>query len=47
MNTLGIVGAAWGVGGIVAFVVHALYRMTTYGFSAYEYPFEWTHWALL
>jgi hypothetical protein len=47
VNTPGIAGAVWGVGGIVAFVVHALRRMTGYGFAAYEYPFEWTHWVLL
>lgn len=42
-----MVGALWGVGGLVAFIVGALVRMITIGFAAYEHPFEWGHWALL
>ena len=37
----------WGVGGLVAFTVSAIVRMITIGFAAYQYPFEWGHWALL
>ena len=43
----GLAGAVWGVGGLVTFVVISLVRMITIGFAAYEYPFEWGHWALL
>ena len=44
---MGLLGALWGVGGLVAFTVSAVFRMITIGFAAYEHPFEWEHWALL
>jgi len=46
-GALGVLGAVWGVGGIIAFVATALYRIVPLGFMAYEYPFETEHWVLL
>ena len=40
-------GAAWGVGGIVLLLTSAIYRLGRMAFDAFEYAFDWRHWALL
>jgi len=47
LRGLGLLGAIWGVGGIIAFVASALFRIVPLGFSAYEYEFHTGHWVLL
>jgi len=41
---LGIVGAAWGVLGLCALLLWAIYRLSFYAAEAWAEPWAWWHW---
>jgi hypothetical protein len=43
----GLIGAIWGIGGIVLVLVVAVYRLAPRAAQAFAYDFEWYHWAAL
>jgi hypothetical protein len=40
-------GALWGVGGVLAVLGYAAFRLTYPAIEAYSYNLEWYHWGLL
>lgn len=40
-------GALWAVGGVVALLVWAVYRLARISIAAFDQPFAWYHWAAL
>ncbi|HTP67129.1 MAG TPA: hypothetical protein VMJ66_17190 [Geobacteraceae bacterium] len=40
----GVVGAAWGIAGVILLLGSAVYRLTTLALAAFSFPFEWYHW---
>lgn len=41
---LGLVGALWGIAGVVLLISSAIYRMTPVAAEAFTYPLQWYHW---
>ena len=44
---LGILGALWGVGGVLALLLSACFRLWPKAVDAFTHPFAWYHWASL
>lgn len=42
---LGVIGAVWGVLGLCALLLWAIYRLSFYAVAAWEAPWAWWHWA--
>jgi len=42
-----LLAPVWGIGGFVAILVIALYRLIPNTLAAFEFPFSWWHWAVL
>ncbi len=43
----GIIGAFWGISGVLLLLGSAVYRLTPYALAAFSEPLRWHHWAAL
>jgi len=43
----GMVGAFWGLAGLTALLLFAIYRLGNMGIAAFGYELDWRHWTLL
>jgi hypothetical protein len=43
----GIAGAFWGLAGLTALLLFAIYRLGNMGIAAFGFELDWRHWALL
>jgi hypothetical protein len=46
-SILGILGALWGLGGVLALLLSACFRLWPKAVDAFTHPFAWYHWASL
>jgi hypothetical protein len=46
-HLLGLVGALWGVTGVVLLLASAVYRLSPLAWAAFNVPFRWYHWLAL
>lgn len=44
---MGIIGAIWGIVGVLALLGSAVYRLATVGLDAFSSDFRWHHWVAL
>ncbi len=44
---MGILGAIWGVGGVLALLGYAIFRLTPPTIDAFSHTFQWYHWTFL
>ena len=44
MTVVGILGALWGIVGVLLLLGSAIYRLTSVFWEAFSYVFEWYHW---
>ncbi len=44
---MGIIGAVWGIVGVLALLGSAVYRLAKIGLAAFSSDFRWHHWAAL
>ncbi len=43
-RTAGLVGAVWGIGGVLLLLGSAVYRLTPLALAAFSSPMRWYHW---
>ena len=43
----GIAGATWGLAGLYALLLYAIYRLGNMGLAAFDHDLDWRHWTLL
>ncbi|MDP6377329.1 MAG: hypothetical protein QF515_18780 [Pseudomonadales bacterium] len=41
------IGAYWGISGVLAILVFAVYRLSSITIESFTYVMDWSHWALL
>jgi hypothetical protein len=46
-NTLGTIGATWGIAGVLVLIGTAIVHLTSVGLDAFDYPLQMHHWAFL
>ncbi len=44
---MGLLGALWGVAGVLLLLAYAIFRLTPPTIEAFSYHFWWYHWAIL
>ena len=47
LTMLGVVGAFWGISGVLALLVYAIVRLSPYAMETLSLPMEWYHWLAL
>jgi hypothetical protein len=46
-SIIGLIGAIWGLAGVLALLSSATLRLWPKAVEAFSYPFDWYHWAVL
>ena len=46
-SIVGVFGAVWGLAGVTALLLFAIYRLGNMGIAAFGYELDWRHWTLL
>jgi len=46
-SAAGVFGAVWGLAGLSALLLYAVYRLTGMTIAAFAHDLDWRHWALL
>ena len=41
---MGLLGAAWGLGGVSALLGYAIFRLTRITLDSLSFDFQWYHW---
>ncbi|MCP4428917.1 MAG: DUF2921 family protein [Chloroflexi bacterium] len=44
---MGLLGAFWGIGGVLLLLGVAVFRLTPPAIEAFSYPLQWGHWVVL
>lgn len=46
-SPLGVIGAIWGIGGVLLILASAVYRLSPLALDAFSHNFSWYHWIVL
>lgn len=46
-SIIGVLGAAWGLAGVTALLVYAVYRLGNMTITGFAHELDWRHWTLL